>query len=204
MGNNHPVSHQHTIMQPSRTIQRAAAQLLRSRNVNAPRYLPTQATRGLHAPTPASPSLLRTRIARQPAIYHVNQIRCESSSSSSSSSSSAPRPLTDSEPNPQDPEEIAARKAQEPAYEMTFTCRACLERSSHRITKQAYHFGTTLITCPGCKNRHLISDHLKIFSDKNITLEDILKEKGQFLQKGRLGEDGDIEFFDDKKQNGQV
>merc|ERR1711939_499573 len=98
MGNNHPVSHQHTIMQPSRTIQRAAAQLLRSRNVNAPRYLPTQATRGLHAPTPASPSLLRTRIARQPAIYHVNQIRCESSSSSSSSS--APRPLTDSEPNP--------------------------------------------------------------------------------------------------------
>ncbi|KAI7113950.1 hypothetical protein KC316_g20148, partial [Hortaea werneckii] len=132
-------------MQPSRTIQRAAAQLLRSRNVNAPRYLPTQATRGLHAPTLASPSLLRTRIARQPAIYHVNQIRCESSSSSSSSSpsSSAPRPLTDSEPNPQDPEEIAARKAQEPAYEMTFTCRACLERSSHRITKQAYHFGTT-------------------------------------------------------------
>ncbi|KAI7152163.1 hypothetical protein KC349_g9101 [Hortaea werneckii] len=192
-------------MQPSRTIQRAAAQLLRSRTVDAPRYFPTQATRGLHAPTPASPSLLRTRIARRPAIYHVNQIRCESSSSSSSSSpsSSAPRPLTDSEPNPQDPEEIAARKAQEPAYEMTFTCRACLERSSHRITKQAYHFGTTLITCPGCKNRHLISDHLKIFSDKNITLEDILKEKGQYLKKGRLGEDGDIEFFDEK-QTGQV
>ncbi|RMY57917.1 hypothetical protein D0863_12452 [Hortaea werneckii] len=192
-------------MQPSRTIQRAAAQLLRSRNVNAPRYSPTQATRSLHAPTPASPSLLRTRIARRPALYHVNQIRCESSSSSSSSSpsSSAPRPLTDSEPNPQDPEEIAARKAQEPAYEMTFTCRACLERSSHRITKQAYHFGTTLITCPGCKNRHLISDHLKIFSDKNITLEDILKEKGRYLKKGRLGEDGDIEFFDEK-QTGQV
>ncbi|KAI7081622.1 hypothetical protein KC356_g9000 [Hortaea werneckii] len=195
-------------MQPSRTIQRAAVQLLRSQTVHAPRYLPAQATRGLHAPTPASPSVLRTRIARQPAVHHVNQIRCESSSSSSSSSaspsSSPPRPLTDSEPNPQDPEEIAARKAQEPAYEMTFTCRACLERSSHRITKQAYHFGTTLITCPGCKNRHLISDHLKIFSDKNITLEDILKEKGQYLKKGRLGEDGDIEFFDDKKQTGQV
>ena len=94
-------------------------------------------------------------------------------------------------------EEIAARKAQEPAYEITFTCRKCLERSSHRITKQAYHFGTTLITCPGCKNRHLISDHLKIFSDKSITLEDILREKGQFLKKGRLGEDGDIEFYDE-------
>jgi len=44
----------------------------------------------------------------------------------------------------------------------------------------------------------LISDHLKIFSDKNITLEDIMKEKGQLLRKGRLGTDGDIEFYDDQ------
>ena len=73
-----------------------------------------------------------------------------------------------------------------------------MHRSSHRITKQAYHFGTTLITCPGCKNRHLISDHLKIFSDKSLTIEDILREKGQFLRKGRLGEDGDIEFYDEE------
>jgi mitochondrial protein import protein ZIM17 len=97
-------------------------------------------------------------------------------------------------------DEIAARKAQEPAYEMHFTCRKCLHRSSHRITKQAYHFGTTLVTCPGCKNRHLISDHLKIFSDQSITLEDIMKEKGQLLRKGRLSEDGDIEFYDDTQE----
>ena len=38
---------------------------------------------------------------------------------------------------------------------------------------------------------------MKIFSDKGITLEDILKEKGQFLRKGRLGEDGDVEFYDE-------
>ncbi|KAF2487343.1 DNL zinc finger-domain-containing protein [Neohortaea acidophila] len=94
--------------------------------------------------------------------------------------------------------EIAARKAEEPAYELTFTCRKCLHRSSHRVTKQAYHFGTTLITCPGCKNRHLISDHLKIFSDKGITIEDILREKGQYLRKGRLGDDGDVEFYDEE------
>lgn len=108
--------------------------------------------------------------------------------------------MTDqNESTSQDADEIAARKAQEPAYEMTFTCRKCLHRSSHRVTKQAYHFGTTLITCPGCKNRHLISDHLKVFSDKGVTIEDILKEKGEFLKKGRLGEDGDIEFYDDSK-----
>ncbi|KAF2227860.1 DNL zinc finger-domain-containing protein [Elsinoe ampelina] len=80
---------------------------------------------------------------------------------------------------------------------MTFTCRKCLNRSSHRISKQAYHHGTTLITCPGCKNRHLISDHLKIFSDKSITLEDLLKEKGQFLKRGSLSAEGDVEFWDD-------
>lgn len=125
----------------------------------------------------------------------VHQIRC-------ASSASAQQPLTNRSPSAQEnlaPEadDLAARKAQEPAYELTFTCQKCSERSSHRITKQAYHFGTTLITCPGCKNRHLISDHLKIFSDKGITLEDIMKEKGQLLKKGSLNADGDIEFYDD-------
>ncbi|KAG4302355.1 hypothetical protein PCK1_001337 [Pneumocystis canis] len=47
------------------------------------------------------------------------------------------------------------------------------------MTKQAYCNGTVIIQCPYCKNRHLISDHLKIFSDKSITIEDIMKEKGE-------------------------
>lgn len=141
--------------------------------------------------------VFQSRLLQQRQSPHIiNQIRRESTQTHEQ------KPLTDRNTTPQSDapspsEGIAARKAQEPAYEITFTCRKCLERSSHRITKQAYHFGTTLITCPGCKNRHLISDHLKIFSDKSITLEDILREKGQFLKKGRLGEDGDIEFYDE-------
>jgi mitochondrial protein import protein ZIM17 len=61
-----------------------------------------------------------------------------------------------------------------------------------------------LITCQNCKNRHVIADHLKIFMDKRMTLEDILKEKGAVLKKGHLGIDGDIEFWDDgtKTQRG--
>jgi protein import protein ZIM17 len=47
-------------------------------------------------------------------------------------------------------------------YEMTFTCTPCSYRSSHRISKQGYHFGSVLITCPECRNRHVISDHLKV------------------------------------------
>nr|OQO18872.1 hypothetical protein B0A51_15053 [Rachicladosporium sp. CCFEE 5018] len=93
---------------------------------------------------------------------------------------------------------VAARKAEEPAYQMSFTCKECQERSSHRITKQAYHHGTVLVTCPGCKNRHLIADHMKIFSDKKVTLEDIMREKGEYITKGALGADGDIEFYDEK------
>ncbi|KAK3686680.1 hypothetical protein LTR37_019560 [Vermiconidia calcicola] len=148
--------------------------------------------RNLHS-RPAPPSLLRKPIASN---YIAQQIRRDSSEAASDH-----HPLTSRESASRDgasqKEDIAARKAQEPAYELTFTCKKCTERSSHRVTHQAYHHGTTLITCPGCKNRHLISDHLKIFSDMGITIEDILREKGQFLRKGRLGEDGDIEFYDE-------
>ncbi|KAF2835699.1 zf-DNL-domain-containing protein, partial [Patellaria atrata CBS 101060] len=66
---------------------------------------------------------------------------------------------------------------------MSFTCRKCHERSSHKVSKQGYHHGTVLITCTGCKNKHLISDHLKIFSDTGITIEEILTKKGETIQK---------------------
>lgn len=73
-----------------------------------------------------------------------------------------------------------------PAYQLTFTCKKCSTRSSHNVSKQAYHSGTVLIQCPGCKARHLIADHLRIFSDKSITLEDILATKGEGLTKGTI------------------
>lgn len=135
-----------------------------------------------------SPSLCRSSIIRStPATFHNHQLRHESSATGA-------RPLTDrtNKASSQGPP-----KEDQPSYEMTFTCKRCTERSSHKISKQGYHKGTILITCPGCKNRHLISDHLKIFSDQSLTLEDILREKGQLLKKGTLGADGDVEFWDD-------
>lgn len=80
---------------------------------------------------------------------------------------------------------------------MTFTCRPCGERSRHRISKQGYHYGSVLVHCPGCNNRHIISDHLQIFGDRRVTVEEILRERGQLVRKGTLGEDGDIEFWED-------
>ena len=60
--------------------------------------------------------------------------------------------------------EDQVNKDQVPAYDLTFTCKKCLSRSTHRVSKQGFYKGTVLITCPGCKNRHLISDHLKVGS----------------------------------------
>lgn len=80
---------------------------------------------------------------------------------------------------------------------MTFTCKPCQHRSSHIISKQGYHNGAVLITCPGCKARHVISDHLGIFADDKVDIEDLMRQNGEKVKKGRLGEDGDIEFWDE-------
>ncbi|KAK4216973.1 DNL zinc finger-domain-containing protein [Rhypophila decipiens] len=111
------------------------------------------------------------------------------------------RPLTSSHPRPQNNQQTAedqkTRPSDRPSYELRFTCKPCGHRSSHTISKQGYHHGSVLISCPSCRNRHIISDHLKIFGDKAVTIEDILREKGQLVKKGTLGEDEDVEFWED-------
>ena len=84
-----------------------------------------------------------------------------------------------------------------PSYELTFTCKPCKHRSTHTITKQGYHYGAVLITCPECKNRHVISDHLGIFADQAFTVEDLMKQKGDLVKRGTLSGQGDLEFWDD-------
>ncbi|KAK9323314.1 DNL zinc finger-domain-containing protein [Lipomyces orientalis] len=75
-----------------------------------------------------------------------------------------------------------------PTYNITLTCKVCKNRSSHFMSHQAYHHGTVLVKCPGCNNRHLIADHLKIFSDTRITLEDIIAKDGAVIRKGTIAE----------------
>lgn len=82
-----------------------------------------------------------------------------------------PRPTPRSQPtqSSQSHQSPTAQSPQ-PAYELTFTCTPCTTRSTHRVSKQGYHHGSVLITCPECKNRHVISDHLKVCRRPPLTL----------------------------------
>ncbi|KAG2734492.1 hypothetical protein G9P44_002498 [Scheffersomyces stipitis] len=70
-------------------------------------------------------------------------------------------------------------KVKDPQLMIAFTCKKCDTRSSHTFSRQAYYKGTVAIQCPGCKNRHLIADNLKIFKDNKFSLEDVLRAKGE-------------------------
>ncbi|KAF2477686.1 zf-DNL-domain-containing protein [Lindgomyces ingoldianus] len=142
--------------------------------------------RHLHTP-------LRTSLPlRSQALVFRNRPLLASVRHESTASNSTPQSGDSTAPPPS-----RLDRDQVPAYEMTFTCKKCSTRSSHRVSKQGYHHGTVLITCPGCKSRHLMSDHLKIFSDKPVTVEDLMREKGQLVKRGSLSTEGDVEFWDD-------
>lgn len=122
---------------------------------SAPQTL--QAPSSQHIPAPAKRLLhtLRTSpVARPSPILSraraVPTCRCESTSAGPKAATSTTAP------------ESRLDREQVPSYELTFTCNVCKTRSSHRLSKQGYHHGTILISCPDCKNRHLISDHLKV------------------------------------------
>ncbi|KAI0396063.1 DNL zinc finger-domain-containing protein [Xylariaceae sp. FL0594] len=95
------------------------------------------------------------------------------------------------------------RKLLEPHYRLVFTCVPCGARSSHVVSKQGYHGGSVLISCPECRNRHVIADNLNIFGDRKVNVEDLLREKGQLVKRGTLGVDGDVEFWQDDDETTQ-
>ncbi|KAG9309456.1 zf-DNL-domain-containing protein [Chiua virens] len=136
------------------------------------------------------PTTLSKSVQRRPV-----GLRANSSAARSLGQSQGNSPLT-SEPSNQTKFDPA-----EPRLAIAFTCTAdgCNHRSAHTFTKRAYERGIILIQCPSCKNRHLIADNLGWFKDdtengrlKNV--EDILRTRGEQVQRGTLDADGVVEI----------
>ncbi|KAF8605996.1 zf-DNL-domain-containing protein [Ceratobasidium sp. AG-I] len=110
-------------------------------------------------------------------------------------------------PASQSTERLVFESQEEPKLSLTFTCTVpdCGHRSSHAFTKRAYTRGIVIVQCPGCKNRHLIADNLDWFKDtagtgaggkQNRNIEDIMREKGEHVQRGAIKEGGALEFWE--------
>ncbi|KAL9093591.1 MAG: hypothetical protein Q9165_003986 [Trypethelium subeluteriae] len=83
------------------------------------------------------------------------------------------------------PDPIPSARPDEPAYALAFTCKPndyeCGHRAWHRVSKHGYHHGT-------------------IFSDSSVTIEDLMKQKGELVRRGSISDDSDVEFWDDDAQ----
>lgn len=109
----------------------------------------------------SQPGGFKARFTTSPTATPPQSDATTSSSPSTASSTESPLNAQYSPPRPQSPRTVR-RDRKEPTYQLTFTCKPCKHRSSHEMSRQGYHHGTVLITCPECKNRHVISDHLKV------------------------------------------
>lgn len=179
--------------QPSNTFRkglqfRLGTNSMASRSISSSslRALARSTARPSSFPRPALQPFIHPTASRTPLPLPLPATRIPSTARLAHS---IPRPVTDNPKKPNTPKQ--------PTYELTFTCLPCGSRSAHHVSKQGYHHGSVLITCPSCRNRHVISDHLNIFGNRSLTVEDLMREKGRLVKRGTLGEDGDVEFWED-------
>ncbi|KAH6561485.1 hypothetical protein BASA50_001234 [Batrachochytrium salamandrivorans] len=116
-------------------------------------------------------------IALAPRPTYPRPIRLYSSSKNNSSNVLPPPPLK--------PAVAAGLNAGTDRMIIGFTCKVCDHRSYKSMSKKAYATGVVMIKCDGCKNMHLIADHLGWFDSSKPpgTIEDIMREKGETVKR---------------------
>jgi len=130
----------------------------------------------------------------------LNHTSSDKPASSTPSSPSVTTSLTEGQNVPAAPAEIDPI---EPRLSLTFTCTydECNRRSTHTFTRRAYERGIVIVQCPGCEKRHLIADHIGWFKEitedgKQRTIEDLLRDRGEKVRRGKLDADGLIQYYD--------
>ena len=108
----------------------------------------------------ASAPVYRRNIPSRPLLRNTNLPK--SHLRKSSISTEAQNPTLEAPGTTQTPANDENSTVDVPSYELTFTCKPCFHRATHRVSKQGYTKGTVIITCPKCQARHLISDHLRV------------------------------------------
>ena len=71
--------------------------------------------------------------------------------------------------------DIPGVKTEGEKYAIVYTCTVCETRSAKTISKKSYHHGLVIIRCPGCKNLHLIADHVGWIENKGWNIQDHFK-----------------------------
>lgn len=175
------------------TVKNLLAVLRRSRPTS--RYHPS-VQQALFRQQPHHSGAFRVALLpRSTRSFYTSQVRQQQQTSVQTHAHERPLSIPGGSPSVTPPQDQTHPPEEEPAYQLTFTCKPCGQRSTHRISKRGYHRGAVLISCPGCPNRHVISDHLGIFADRAFTLEDILKKRGDLVRRGTVSADGDVEFW---------
>ncbi|KAI9573837.1 DNL zinc finger-domain-containing protein [Boletus coccyginus] len=137
--------------------------------------------------------------------YKVQVQRQLGASRANSSAPSIAKPQGEPSKSPPTTDTLGQTQADrpEPRLAIAFTCTAdgCNHRSAHTFTKRSYERGIVIIQCPNCKNRHLIADNLGWFKDDTQdgrlrNIEDILRSRGERVQRGSLDAEGVVEISD--------
>ena len=117
--------------------------------------------------------------------------------SSAVPTAAAPAPTSTPAPPAAPPRPLPGVRAEEDALVLVFTCTVCDTRTARRVSKSAYHGGTVLIRCPGCRGMHLLADHKGFFHDGAFSAEDVLRARGEGGARAAGGDDAVLELRDE-------
>ncbi|KAH6916277.1 DNL zinc finger-domain-containing protein [Coprinopsis sp. MPI-PUGE-AT-0042] len=93
---------------------------------------------------------------------------------------------------------------------IAYTCSVdgCGHRQAAIFSKRSYEKGIVIVTCEGCKNRHLIADHLGWFENltgdgEHLTIEKLAKINGQTVTRGSIDAVGGVMEYSGEAEAGR-